>query len=193
MPRAARFFLDVGDHETGAFNRIGFHGKGGAHYVVCATGQNFGDHWTSEYRRHGAEHGENPRSDHVGADTHRLFAHPFRSCPGHRQIADINVQRIGHSGAGGQNAADVDARAHVQHRRYAQGLTDAFEAVSSRVGRLGQHQADLGAGDGVAAGGYHQHVVADQLPHQGDMPVVMFEFRVVAAHDPGNSLEPRRT
>ena len=54
---------------------------------------------------------------------------------------------------------------------------------------LGQHQADLGAGNGIAAGAEHQNVALHQFLDEGGVPIIVLGPRIVASHHGGNAAD----
>jgi len=70
----------------------------------------------------------------------------------------------------------------MKHWRHSQGLAYALQALSGHIRRLGKEQPCLGAGQGIAAGCDHQHILFDQLFDQIDMAPVMDDLGIVAAH-----------
>ena len=118
------------------------------------------------------------------ADADGFFTHPFRRRSGRRQIADVIAQSAGfdHFGGRQQDAAVVHAGSQVQDRRNTHGLADLGQTRSAEhLGGFRCQQAFHGAGDAVAAGGQHDHVIFDQLFDHGDMGFVVPGAGIVAA------------
>ena len=146
---------------------------------------------TARGRPGGAEDGVNPGSHKVLADGQGLFAHPFRRGAGHRQIADIIAQTavFDHRRGSHQNAAVVHAGTEVEDRRHAHRLADRSQTLAGEFWRLPAPSARPWRWPWRAARLKNQHVVLDQLFHQGDMGVIVRDPGVVAADDTGHAAD----
>ena len=69
----------------------------------------------------------------------------------------------------------------MQHRRNSESLAYALQPLSCHICGFREEQSGLGAGQGIAAGGDHKHIVLDQLFYQVDVAVIMDDLGVVAA------------
>ncbi|MBA7590894.1 hypothetical protein ES708_33037 [subsurface metagenome] len=79
----------------------------------------------------------------------------------------------------------------MQYGRYAHRLADLGQPFTGKLlGGFGHQQPGLGTGNGVTAGGNHQHVVLYQLFNHGDMAFVMLGAGVIAADDAGKASYP---
>ena len=92
-----------------------------------------------------ANHHKNSAGHEIHADGNRFLAHPFGGGARDRQfvkgIADSAF--FDHLGACGQDPRVVDATAHVEHRRDADGAADFFQSFSRRIAQRPRASADL--------------------------------------------------
>ena len=124
-------------------------------------------------------------SHRVRGDLERLLAEPLGGEGDRGQAGDVVAEAAGRRDVGEdrEDARVVHARAHVQHRRDADGLADLGERVAGELHRLGREQAVLAARDRGAAGDDDEHVVGDELAHDVDDCVVLHRAWTRAADD----------
>ena len=77
----------------------------------------------------------------------------------------------------------------MQDRRNPERLADGSQPWTGQFCPLGQHQANLGAGNGVATGAEHQDVALHQFLDQIGVRVIVLSFRIVASHHGGNTAD----
>ena len=94
-------------------------------------------------------------------------------------------------GEDGEDAGVVDARSHVKYRGNPDRLADLPQTGPHPVDAgFPEQEAELGVGDGTAAGLHDQHVLLEELfGHRGVIGVVL-NPRVCTADDGGHPADP---